>query len=115
MESKRRKISSLSTRNQDVDSFLDAISYMQVILNSLGYNDVSNSVKEEFASFIHQWIEDLSKTVTVGEQTIILFEVVLNHLYNIVFTSVLSKTLDCISTISFIQKKIRSNEFKEKE
>ena len=39
----------------------------------------------------------------------------LNYLYNIVFTSVLSKALDCISTISFIQKQIRSNEFKEKE
>ena len=77
MESKRRKISSLSTRNQDEDSFLDSISYIQVILNSLGYNDVSNSVKEEFASFIYQWIEDLSKTVTVGDQNLILFEVIL--------------------------------------
>ena len=77
MESKRRKISSLSTRNQDEDSFLDSISYMQVILNSLGYNDVSNSVKEEFTSFIHQWIEDLSKTVTVGDQNLILFEVII--------------------------------------
>ena len=77
MESKRRKISSLSTRDQDVDSFVDAISYMQVILNSLGYNDVSDSVKEEFASFINQWIEDLSKTVTVGDQNLILFEVIL--------------------------------------
>lgn len=77
MESKRRKISSLSTRNQDEDSFLDSISYMQVILNSLGYNDVSDSVKEEFASFINQWIEDLSKTVTVGDQNLILFEVIL--------------------------------------
>lgn len=77
MESKRRKISSLSTRNQDEDSFLDSISYMQVILNSLGYNDVSDSVKEEFASFINQWIEDLSKTVTVGDHNLILFEVIL--------------------------------------
>lgn len=77
MESKRRKISSLSTRNQDEDSFLDSISYMQLILNSLGYNDVSDSVKEEFASFINQWIEDLSKTVTVGDQNLILFEVIL--------------------------------------
>ena len=77
MESKRRKISSLSTRNQDEDSFRDSISYMQVILNSLGYNDVSDSVKEEFASFINQWIEDLSKTVTVGDQNLILFEVIL--------------------------------------
>ena len=77
MESKRRKISSLSTRNQDEDSFLDSISYMQVILNSLGYNDVSDSVNEEFASFINQWIEDLSKTVTVGDQNLILFEVIL--------------------------------------
>ena len=77
MESKRRKISSLSKRNQDEDSFLDSISYMQLILNSLGYNDVSDSVKEEFASFIKQWIEDLSKTVTVGDQNLILFEVIL--------------------------------------
>ena len=77
MESKRRKISSLSTRNQDEDSFLDSISYMQLILNSLGYNDVSDSVKEEFVSFINQWIEDLSKTVTVGDQNLILFEVIL--------------------------------------
>ena len=72
---------------------LDANAYMECILSSLGYDDVSKEIKSEFELFIKQWIEEITKTITINDTEIILYNVI---------SSVILKLINSIYT-SFIQ------------
>lgn len=62
MDSKRRRICS---NKGDLHCQLDAKSYISLILTSLGYEDVSNEIKDELESFVQEWMKQFSNTITI--------------------------------------------------
>lgn len=61
------------------DSFsnrmLDANEYINLVLTSLGYEDVSDGIKKELISFVLSWIEQVTKQVSVDDKEILPYNV----------------------------------------
>lgn len=61
------------------DSFsnrmLDANEYINLVLTSLGYEDVSDGIKKELVSFVLSWIEQVTKQVSVDDKEILPYNV----------------------------------------
>ena len=93
MDLKRKKtddntIADMGRKQQS--RILDANEYMDCILSSLGYDDVSKEIKSEFELFIKQWIEEITKTITIKDTEIILYNVMniyCLHLIDSIYTS----------------------------
>lgn len=75
MQSKRRRIDGVGSADSFSNRMLDANEYINLVLTSLGYEDVSDGIKKELVSFVLSWIEQVTKQVSVDDKEILPYNV----------------------------------------
>ena len=72
MEEKRRKVTS---GRSEWKKELDIPDYINLVLTALGYEDITQDIKDEFIFFIQEWMKEFSKTVTIQDSEIRVYDV----------------------------------------
>lgn len=75
MQSKRRRIDGVESVDSYSNRMLDANEYINLILTSLGYEEVSDGIKKELIWFIRSWIEQVTKPVPLNDKEFYPFNV----------------------------------------
>lgn len=96
MEEKRRRV--ISGRSDRMKE-LDIPAYINLVLTALGYEDVTDDIKEEFIVFIQEWMKEFSKTVTIEDNEIRVYDVFVSFDFH---HSIYIKFSLCIGMSSYV-------------